>query len=60
MAVTTPKRRRRRETKVKRISSREERRMRTRFGRVVEEILEGREGLVRRLDDVSALEMVIT
>ena len=59
MAVTAPKRRRRRGRKVKRVPSREARRMRTRFGRV-EEILGGRKGLVGSLDGGAAFELIIT
>src|SRR6266581_1203203 len=59
MAVMTPKRRRRRRRKVKRVSSREARRMRTCFG-IVEEVLGGRKGLVGSLDGSAVFELVIT
>jgi len=59
MAVTAPERTRRRGTKVKRISPREMRRMRTCFGRV-EEILRGRKRLVGRFDGGTLLELIIT
>jgi hypothetical protein len=59
MAVTAPKRRRRRGRNVKRLSSKEARRVRTRFGRV-EEILGGRKRLVGRCHGGATLELVIT
>ena len=56
MAVTAPKQRR---GHVRRVSLREVRSMRTRFGRV-EEILGGGKRLVGRFDGCAVLELVIT
>ena len=57
IAVTAPKRRRGRN--VKRLSLKEARRVRTRFGRV-EEILGGRKRFVGRCHGSATLELVIT